>query len=154
MGDWLAVYAVGTGIANYAQSVYETPGGTMLDLAWRVPLLWGAFWAATGKHVTEKPEAVGLRTKSLGETILTNALFGVAPVLIFLLSAKLGPEWSILRYSLLAISVGCYVARMAISDFRQSKNAERGRQQASALDPAVAGMAIVTQDGKYSHVHT
>src|SRR6266699_3244690 len=113
LAAYLAVYAVGTGIANYAQSVYETPTGTMLDLAWTVPLLWAAFWAATWRPVTEKQEAVNLRTKSLGETILTNALFGVAPVLIFLLSAKLGPEWSILRYSLLAISVGCYVARMA-----------------------------------------
>jgi PAS domain S-box-containing protein len=154
LAAYLAVYAVGTGIANYAQSIYETPAGTMLDLAWTVPLLWAAFWAATWKPVTEKQEAVVLRTKSLGETILTNALFGVAPVLIFLLSAKLGPEWSILRYSLLAISVGCYVARMAISDFRQSKNAERVRQQASALDLAVDGMAIVTQDGKYSYVNT
>jgi PAS domain S-box-containing protein len=154
LAAYLAVYAVGAGIANYAQSVYETPTGTLLDLAWTVPLLWAAFWAATWKPVTEKQEAVALRTKSLGETILTNALFGVAPVLIFLLSAKLGPEWSILRYSLLAISVACYAARMAISDYRQSKNAERVRQQAGALDLAVDGMAIVTQDGKYSYVNT
>jgi len=154
LAAYLAVYAVGTGIANYAQSVYETPTGTWLDLAWTVPLLWAAFWAATWKPVTEKQGAVVLRMKSLGETILTNALFGVAPVLIFLLSANLGPEWSILRNSLLAISVACYVARMAISDYRQSQNAERVRQQATALDLAVDGMAIINADGKYTYVNS
>jgi PAS domain S-box-containing protein len=154
LAAYLVVYAVGTGIANYAQSVYETPTGTLLDLAWTVPFLWAAFWATTWKPITEKQRAVTLRTKSLGETILTNALFGVAPVLIFLLSANLGPEWSILRYSLLAISVACYVARMAISDYRQSQNAERVRQQAMALDLAADGMAIVNADGKYTYVNS
>jgi PAS domain S-box-containing protein len=154
LAAYLAVYAVGTAIANYAQAIRETPTGSLLDLAWTVPLLWAAFWAAGWKPPSEKPGAVALRTKTLGETILTNTLFGVAPVLIFLLSADLGPEWRPLRYSLLAISVACYVARLAISDYRQSKNAERVRQQASALDLAVDGMAIVTADGKYSYVNT
>jgi PAS domain S-box-containing protein len=154
LAAYLAVYAVGTGIANYAQSVYETPTGTLLDLAWTVPLLWAGFWAGTWKPITEEQRAVALRTKSLGETILTNALFGVAPVLIFLLSTNLGPEWRILRYSLLAISVACYVARMAISDYRQSQNAERARQRAMALDLAADGMAIVDADGKYTYVNS
>jgi PAS domain S-box-containing protein len=154
LAAYLAVYAFGTGIANYAQTVQETPTGTFLDLAWTVPLLWAALWAAIWKPATEKPGAAALRTKTLGETILTNALFGVAPVLIFLLSVNLGPEWRILRYTLLAISVACYVARMAISDYRQSQNAEKVRQQATALDLAVDGMAIISADGKYTYVNS
>jgi PAS domain S-box-containing protein len=154
LAAYLAVYALGTTIANYAQSVRETPAGTFLDLARTTPLLWAAFWAATWKPATEKQGVVILRTKSLGETILTNALFGVAPVLIFLLSANLGPEWRIVRYSLLTVSVVCYVARMAISDYRQSQNAKRVRQQATALDLAVDGMAIVNADGKYTYVNS
>src|ERR1700747_2743495 len=59
----------------------------------------------------------------------------------------------LLRYSLLAVSMICYVARMAISDFRQSRNAEMVRQQASALDSAVDGMAIINAAGKYTYVN-
>src|SRR6266404_3680684 len=140
-------------LANYAQAREETPAGTLLDLAWTTPLLWGAFWAATWKPGQERQPGAALRTKTLGETILTNALFGVAPVLIFLLSTDLGPSWSTLRYSLLALSVLCYVARMAISDYRQSRNAELVWQQARALDSAVDGMAIVNAEGKYTYVN-
>jgi PAS domain S-box-containing protein len=153
LGAYLAVYAIGSGIADYAQVRREVPTGTLLDIAWTIPLLWGALWAASWKPATEKHYAAELRTKTLGETILTNALFGAAPVLIFLLSAELGPNWRTLRYSLIAVSVGCYVARMAISDYRRSRNAERVRQQASALDLAVDGMAIVSGDGKYTYVN-
>jgi PAS domain-containing protein len=153
LAAYLAVYAVCSGLANYAQALKETPKGTLLDLAWTPPLLWGAFWAATWKPGKELQPGAALRTKTLGETILTNALFGVAPVLIFLLSTDLGPSWSRLRYSLLALSVLCYVARMAISDYRQSRNAELVRQQARALDSAVDGMAIVNAEGKYTYVN-
>jgi PAS domain S-box-containing protein len=150
---YLAVYAVGSGIANYAQMIKETPTGTLLDLAWTIPFLWGALWAARWNPSSDGQKSAPLRTKTLGETILTNALFGVAPVLVFLLSAGLGPEWTALRYGLLAVSVACYVARMAISDYRQSRNAELARQQARALDSAVDGMAIINGEGKYTYVN-
>ena len=153
LAAYLAVYAVGTAIANYAQILRETPTGTLLDLAWTVPMLWGALWAARWKPATDQPGFATLRTKTLGETILTNTLFGIAPVLILLLSSDLGPEWRTLRYSLLTVSVACYVARMAISDYRKSRNAEMVRQQAKALDLAADGMAIVSADRKYTYVN-
>jgi PAS domain S-box-containing protein len=153
LSAYLALYAVCTGLVNSTQTRAEIPAGTLLDLGWTVPLLWGAFWAATWKPGGELQPGATLRIKTLGETILTNALFGVAPVLIFLLSAGLGPEWTNLRYSLLAVSVICYVARMAISDYRQSRNAELVRQQSRALDSAVDGMAIVSAEGKYTYLN-
>src|SRR5260221_662316 len=153
LSAYLAVYAVGTAIANYVQSIREIPTGTFYDLAWTLPMLWAALWAASWKPGLERPGLAAMRTKTLGETILTNALFGIAPVLIFLLSAGLGREWRTLRYSLLTVSVGCYVARMAISDYRKSRNAEMVRQQAKALDLAADGMAIITADRKYIYVN-
>jgi PAS domain S-box-containing protein len=153
LSAYLAVYAVGTAIANYVQSIREIPTGTFYDLAWTLPMLWAALWAASWKPAVERPGLAAMRTKTLGETILTNGLFGIAPVLIFLLSAGLGPEWRTLRYSLLAVSIGCYVARMAISDLRKSHNAEMVRQQAKALDLAADGMAIITADRKYTYVN-
>ena len=153
LAAYLAVYAVGTGVANYVQTVREIPTGTFYDLAWTLPMLWAALWAASWKPGVERPGLAATRTKTLGETLLTNALFGIAPVLIFLLSAGLGREWRTLRYSLLTVSIGCYVARMAISDYRKSRNAEMVRQQAKALDQAADGMAIITADRKYIYVN-
>src|SRR5262249_12595623 len=66
----------------------------------------------------------------------------------------LGQEWHEVRNVLLAVSVACYVARMAIADYRQTRNADLARRQASALDSAVDGMAIVDSEGKYSYVNT
>jgi PAS domain S-box-containing protein len=156
LAAYLAVYAAGSGIANYAQIRQESPTGTLLDTAWTIPLLWGALWAAQWRPSADRQVETRqrVRTKTLGEALLTNALFGVAPVLVFLLSAGLGPEWRAIRYSLLALSVACYIARMAISDYRQRRNAEMVRQQATALDSAVDGMAIVNADGKYSYVNS
>src|SRR5258708_1632579 len=153
MAGFLVVYAIGTVIANYGQIVQETPTGTLLDLAWTVPLLWGAFWAARWKPPVGIQSDSQVKFKTLGETILTNALFGVAPVLIFFLSTGLGSEWSMLRYSLLAVSVACYVGRMAISDYRQSRNAEVVREEGGGVDAAVGGTAIVSADGKYTYVN-
>jgi two-component system cell cycle sensor histidine kinase/response regulator CckA len=152
---YLFVYAVGSGVANFAQMRQETPTGSFLDLAWTVPLLWGALWAAKWNDqppgaTSEPPEA---RTKTVGETILTNALFGAAPVLVFLLSAGLGAEWRSVRNVLLTVSVACYIARMAIADYRQMRSADLVRRQASALDSAVDGMAIVDREGKYTYVN-
>src|SRR5260221_6245235 len=42
---------------------------------------------------------------------------------------------------------------MAISNYRQSRNAEVVRKQARALDAAVDGTAIVSADGKYAYVN-
>ena len=150
---YLAVYAVGSEIANYTEIFKQAPTGTFIDMAWTIPFLWSALWAAQWQPSTDAQKLSSSRTKSLGETILTNALFGAAPVLVFLLSGGLGPEWTLLRYSLLAVSIICYVARMAISDFRQSRNAEMVRQQALALDSAVDGMAIIDAAGKYTYVN-
>ena len=153
LAAYLAVYLIGSGIANTAALIHESPTGTLMDLAWTVPLLYAAMWAATWRPVDEPHGESTIRPKTLSETVLTNLLFGAAPVLIFLLSAEFGSSWKILRYSVLTLSVAGYVARMAISDYRQSRNAEKARQRASALDLAVDGMAIVSGDGKYTYVN-
>src|SRR5499427_2452237 len=155
LAAYLFVYAVGSSIANFAQLHRGIPGGTLLDLAWTVPLLWGAFWASKWEDQSEEERRLqrSMGTKTLGETILTNTMFGAAPVLVFLLSSGLGQEWREVRDVLLTISVACYVARMAISEYRQTRSADLARRQASALDSAVDGMAIVDSDGKYSYVN-
>jgi PAS domain S-box-containing protein len=155
LAAYLFVYGVGSSVANFSQMQKETQTGTLLDLSWTAPLLWAALWAAKWKDQPEgqAKEPSGARIKTLGETILTNAMFGAAPVLVFLLSSGLGREWRNVRWTMLAVSVACYVARMAIADYRQVRNAELVRRQASALDSAVDGMAIVSSDGTYAYVN-
>jgi PAS domain S-box-containing protein len=156
LAGYLFVYAVGSSISNFAQMQQETQTGTFLDLAWTVPLLWGALWAARWQQVPAGgPRAAteARPTKTVGETILTNTLFGAAPVLVFLLSAGLGSEWTQVRVTMLGVSVVCYIARMAIADYRQTRNADVVRRQGQALDSAVDGMAILTPDGKFSYVN-
>src|SRR5262249_55662002 len=84
---YLAVYLAGAVIANGILTQHETPTGTFLDFAYTIPLLFGAFWAARWKPGSAARSDGAVKLKTLGETILTNALFGVAPVMIFLLSA-------------------------------------------------------------------
>jgi PAS domain S-box-containing protein len=155
LAGYLFVYAIGSSLANFAQLGQETQTGTLLDLAWTVPLLCGALWAAYWKEAPDAAvrEQGTASAKTLGETLLTNTLLGAAPVLVFLLSSGLGAEWDRVRHTLLGVSVVCYIARMAISDHRQTRNADVVRQQAQALDSAVDGMAIVAVDGKYTYVN-
>src|SRR5215467_2138808 len=155
LAAYLFVYAVGSSVANFAQLRQERPTGSFLDLAWTLPLLGGALWAARWNDnppagATEPPET---KIKTVGETILTNTLFGAAPVLVFLLSAGLGEEWRAVRYVLLTVSVACYIARMAITDYRRMRSADLAQRQASALDSAADGMAIVDSAGKYTYVN-
>src|SRR5258708_25408077 len=98
MAGFLGVYAIGTVVANYGQILRETPTGTLLDLAWTLPLLWGAFWAARWKPPVRIPSDNQIRFKTFSETILTNTLFGLSTVLIFFLPTGLGSEWSRLQY--------------------------------------------------------
>jgi two-component system, cell cycle sensor histidine kinase and response regulator CckA len=154
LAAYLFVYAVGSSVANFSQMQKETQSGTLLDLSWTAPLLWAALWAARWQDQPEgREKEAAERTKTLGETILTNAMFGAAPVLVFLLSSGLGKEWREVRWAMLAVSVACYVARMAFADYRQVRNAELVRRQASALDSAVDGMAIISRDGAYAYVN-
>ena len=75
------------------KTVQETPTGTLLDLAYLDRP------ASVGRVLGRDLEACNGKTgsgcatnqNSLGETIFTNALFGMAPVLIFF---ALGRSWS------------------------------------------------------------
>src|SRR5579864_5433751 len=44
---YLLVNTVAAGLADYAQSIHVTPTGTWYDLAWTLPLLGVALWAAS-----------------------------------------------------------------------------------------------------------
>jgi len=84
-----------------------------------VPLLWAAFLGRDLEPITENNERLRYE-RSLGETILTNSLFGVAPVLIFLLRRSFVPSGASCAIRSRHL---CRVlrARMAISDYGNRK---------------------------------
>jgi PAS domain S-box-containing protein len=151
---YLLVYTCGALFADYMQYLHETATGTILDMAWTLPMLFAAFWAVSWKPGSERKVPSTARTRSFSGMLLRNAAFAAAPLIVLFLSAGLGSQWRVMRYSLLAVSVLCYAARMAISDYRQTKNAELVRRQMHAMDSSADGMAIVDTDGHYLYVNS
>jgi len=151
---FLAIYFSVAQVTEYIQYLHETPGGTFLDLAWSLPLLGGAFWAATWKPAAQQTAASRRRAKSTAGMIFRNAMFALGPLIVMFLTSQLGREWKTLRLSVLAISILCYAVRMAINEHRQTTNAQLVQRQMQAMDSSVDGMAIVDATGKYVYVNS
>src|SRR5260221_6955201 len=151
---FLAVYFSTAQVAQYLQYLHESPAGTFLDLAWTLPLLGGAYWAATWKTTDGEAEAPSLRAKSTGGMLFRNAMFALGPLIVMFLSSQLGPGWKPVRLTVLGISIVCYAARMALNEHQQTKNAELVRRQMQAMDSSVDGMAIVDTQGIYVYVNS
>jgi len=150
---YLLGYTVCAGLADYAQSIKVTPTGTWFDLAWTLPLLGVGLWAAGWPGAASGQGARRWRPKSLGEFMLANSTFAVAPLIILLQVAELGTEWRALRFSLLGVSIVCYAARFGISQFREAKMDETLRRHTHALDSAINGIAILDARGVHTYVN-
>jgi len=138
---------------EYLQYLHESPTGTFLDLAWTLPLLGGAIWAASWKPSAAEKSAAPVRAKSTGGMLFRNAMFALGPLIVLFLSTQLGPGWKPLRLTVLGISIVCYGARMALNEHRQARNAELVKRQMQAMDSSVDGMAIVDTQGIYVYVN-
>ena len=92
----------------------EIPTGTWYDLAWTVPLLYGAFWAATWQPYSVGKWQASLRKKSLTDILITNGMFAFVPLAVLFVLAGMGPGWTLLRFSLLGLSFACYALRIAL----------------------------------------
>ncbi|HYK40013.1 MAG TPA: PAS domain S-box protein [Candidatus Eremiobacteraceae bacterium] len=150
---FLAIYCSLAQFTEFVQYLRETPSGTILDLAWSLPLLGGAYWAAKWNPVAVNVPS-GPRTRSTARMIFRNVMFALGPLIVMFLTTQLGPGWKPVRVALLAISILCYALRMGINEHRQTANAELVRRQMQAMDSSVDGMAIVDGNGKYAYVNS
>jgi len=151
---FLTIYYAAAQFAQYLQYLHESPEGTFLDLAWTLPLLGGAFWAATWKTADSEAGAPALRAKSTAGMLFRNGMFALGPLIVLFLSSQLGTGWKPVRLIVLGISIVCYAARMALNEHRQTKNAELVKRQMQAMDSSVDGMAIVDAQGSYVYVNS
>ena len=150
----LTLNAVLAGITDYVQSVDSVPTGTWYDLGWTIPFLACALWAASWQEqVDTAQEAAAARRKSLGALAFRNVMLGVAPLIVLSVVAQLGTEWRRMGLGLLGISVLCYAARLAVSQYREARSTEMVRRDTVAMNSAMDGMAIVSAEGKYTYVN-
>jgi PAS domain S-box-containing protein len=148
------LYTIGSHCLDLYQAQQEIPTGTWYDLAWSVPLLYGAFWAATWQPDTSKNTPDSIRKRSLTNILITNGMFAFVPLAILFLIAELGPGWKLLRYSLLAVSFICYAVRIALMQFHQQQNAETLRRQTLAMDNSVDGIALLDDKGVHIYANS
>ena len=153
----LAIYllsvTVCAALAQYLQIVKPSPTGTLRDLLWTAPFLFAAMWAARWQPSPAAESGSPLRRKTLGELVLTNTTFALAPLIVLWQVSQLGAEWRVLRFSLLGVSIVCYAARLGISQYREAKSANAVLTHTLAMDSAVNGMAILDAGGKYIYVN-
>ncbi|OLB37304.1 MAG: hypothetical protein AUH11_09020 [Acidobacteria bacterium 13_2_20CM_57_17] len=153
----LAVYllslTVCAAVAQYLQVAKPAPTGTLRDLLWTLPFLVAAMWAAQWQPSPAVQAGSRIRQKTVGDLMLTNATFALAPLIILWQVAQLEAEWRLLRFSLLGVSILCYAVRLGISQFRETKSANAVQTHTLAMDSAINGMAILDAAGKYIYVN-
>jgi len=148
------IYAIGAYTADAIQVAHQTPTGSWYDLAWTIPLLFGAFWAATWQPVETHDLRRGVHAKSLPEIVLTNCMFAFLPLVILFLAVQLAPGWRLIRFSLLGLSFVCYALRIGLTQFHQQKTAETVRRQTLAMDSSADGMGILNEKGLHAYANS
>jgi two-component system cell cycle sensor histidine kinase/response regulator CckA len=151
---YFSFFMVSSAFADYHQSIYRTPTGSLLDLCWTLPFIWGAIWAARWQPSPAAQPARQPRRSSFSGVLLTNAIFVLAPLIVLVQVAQFPSEWRVLRFSLLGVSILCFAARIGFSGYREAKTAETVRRQALAMDAAADGISILAEDGKHIYVNT
>jgi len=153
LAAYYSIFAAGSAVTEYHQSIRRTPTGTLFDLCWTLPFLWGAFWAARWQQPTVAQAARPLGRKTFGGVVLTNAIFVLAPLIVLVQVAQLPADWRFLRFSLLGVSILCFAARMGMGGYREAQTAETVRRQALAMDSTADGISILDEDGKHIYVN-
>ncbi|MGB9463723.1 MAG: PAS domain S-box protein, partial [Candidatus Acidiferrum sp.] len=150
---YYSIFTAGSALAEYHQSIRRTPTGTLFDLCWTLPFLWGAFWAASWQAAPATQAARPPRRKTFSGVLLTNAIFVLAPLIVLVQVAQFPSEWRVLRFSLLGVSILCFAMRIGISGYREATTAETVRRQALAMDAAADGISIVGENGEHIYVN-
>jgi two-component system cell cycle sensor histidine kinase/response regulator CckA len=151
---FLLLYTIGSGIAESLQVKRQLQTGTWYDLGWTLPFLAGAIWAARWKESPEAPSPVPSRPRTLGNLAFTNVMLGLPPLLVLGLVAPLGREWRLIGFSLLAISIACYAARLAVTQYRHVQTAEAVQRHTRAMESALEGMAMLNAAGQFTYMNS
>jgi PAS domain S-box-containing protein len=151
---YVAIYTVGAFIGEHFELQQETPTGNWYGLAWSIPLLCGALWAASWEPYLGRGTSRERRDKSLASILITNGMYAFLPLAILFLVAELGPGSAVVRFSILGVSFACYALRIALTEFQQSKAQETVQRQTLAMDSALDGIALIDDKGNHVYANT
>jgi PAS domain S-box-containing protein len=154
LAAYILFYGILATVVSRLQVAHETPTGTWYDLGWSVPLLFGAFWAASWQPGTESESHLRKRNHTLSEVLVNNAMFFFAPMIILLQVAQLGPGLRAIRFTVLGISFSCYAVRIGLTQYRQQQDEETVRRQTLAMDSSVEGIGILDEKGVHSYANS
>jgi PAS domain S-box-containing protein len=151
---YLLAFSAGPSFASYVQSIRPSPTGTFLDLAWTLPLLVGALWAAQWQPHPSAERAAWLRQKTFGELMLTNATLALGPLIVLLQISQIGSEWRLVRFSLLGLSILCFAARLGLSEYRHEQSSDVTQQHTLAMEAAADGISILRVKGEVVYANS
>ena len=151
---YLVCLTVCAATAQYLQNTNPAPTGTLRDLLWTAPFLVAALWAAQWQPQVSEEKPQPLRRKTVGELMITNATFALAPLIILFQVSRLETEWRVLRFSLLGVSIVCYAVRLGLSQFREARSTDAVRIHALAMESTMEGMAILDNKGEHLYANS
>jgi PAS domain S-box-containing protein len=151
---FLLVYTLGSGLAESPWANKLASTGNWYDLGWTIPFLFAAIWAGRWQEDAEVAEPETSPSKTLRELALENVMLALAPLIVLVLVARLGPQWRMIGFSLLAISIISYVVRLAITEFRQAQTSAAVLRHRVAMESTEDGMAILDDNGAHVYANS
>ena len=151
---YLMIYTVGAVGADAIQVQNEIPTGTWFDLAWSLPLLCGAFWAASWRPDSVSSSRSQIRQTSVTDILITNGMFAFVPLAILFFVEELGSGRKLIRFGLLGVSFVCYALRIAVTQYRRHQDEDTVRKQSLAMDTSVDGIALIDEKGRHVYANS
>jgi PAS domain S-box-containing protein len=148
------IYTSAASTAEFVHLQQGTRAGNWYDLAWTVPLVYGALWAAGWEPGVNQRSIDERRDKSLADILITNGMYAFVPLAVLFLVAELGPGWQLIRYGLLGVSFACYALRIGLSEFQRSKDEETVRRQTLAMDSSIDGITLIDEKGLHVYANS
>jgi PAS domain S-box-containing protein len=151
---FLLIYTLGSGLAEspWANKLVST--GSWYDLGWTIPFLFAATWAGRWQEGAQEVAPLAYPSKTLRELALENVMLALAPLIVLVLVARLGLQWRVIGFSLLAVSIISYVVRLAITEFRQAQTSAAVIRHRVAMESTEDGMAILAANSVHVYANS
>jgi PAS domain S-box-containing protein len=151
---FLLLYTLGSALAESPWANQLVFTGSWYDLGWTFPFLFAALWAGSWREKEEAAPPRPAQPTTLRELAVKNVMLALAPLIVLVLVARLGPQWRMIGFSLLAISIVSYVLRLGVTEFRQTQSSAAVMRHRVAMESTVDGMSILDSNGEHVYANS
>jgi PAS domain-containing protein len=81
-------------------------------------------------------------------------MLALAPLIVLVLVARLGAQWRMIGFSLLAVSIVSYVVRLGITESQQAQSSASVMRHRVAMESTVDGMTILDSNGQHVYANS